>query len=70
LRLAIMYFEQHIILPPETQIFIYMLIFVLFLIALAFLFVGYQLGVLIQTQSKVLGVSDRVQAGKVGGKGE
>jgi hypothetical protein len=64
------YFENRVILPGVTQVFIGMLIFVLFLLFLALLFVGYQLSILVRTQSKVLGMDDRVQARKVGGKGE
>jgi Na+-transporting methylmalonyl-CoA/oxaloacetate decarboxylase gamma subunit len=62
-------FDQHIILPAGTEFYIGVLILVLFLLVVAILFVGmmvYQLSIVIQRQSEMLGVDDdRAQARKV-----
>lgn len=67
------YFNQHIIFPIETQVYISMLILVLFLLVLAISFLGimiYQLSIAIRIQSERLRMSDRVQARRVEGKEE
>jgi hypothetical protein len=67
------YFNQHIVLPAETQIYIGLLILLLFLLVAAVLFVGvefYQLRIAIQQVNEILGVVIRLQARKVEGKKE
>jgi uncharacterized membrane protein len=67
------YFDQHIIFPPETQVYIGMLIITLFLLVVAAVFVGimmYRLSIDIRMQSEMSGVGDRAQARKVEGKKE
>lgn len=63
------YFDQHIVLPAETQVYINIIILVLFLMVLAVAFLGvmmYQLSVSVRMQSEMLlGVSDRLM-GKSG----
>ena len=67
------YFDQHIIFPAETQVYIGMLILTLFLLVVAAVFVGimmYRLSVDIRVQNETSGVGDRPQARKVEGKKE
>lgn len=67
------YFDQHIVLTPETQVYIGVLVLVLLLLALALLFVGlknHQLIMVVQTQSKMWIAGDGVQARKVERKNE
>lgn len=67
------YFNQHIIFPIETRVYISMLILVLFLLVLAISFLGimiYQLSIAIRIRSERLRMSDRVQARRVEGKEE
>lgn len=70
--LAIMvYFEQYIVFPAETQVYIGILILTLFLLVIAAVFVGmmmYRLSMDIRMQNETLGVGDRAQARKVEGK--
>jgi predicted Holliday junction resolvase-like endonuclease len=66
-------FNQHIIFPAGSQIYMVILILVLTLLVLAVWFVGVgirQLRNAIQMQSEMLRVGDRVQARKVEGKKE
>jgi len=67
------YFDQHIIFPAETQVYIGMLVLTLFLLVVAAVFVGimmYRLSIDIRMQSETSGVGDRAQARKVEGKKE
>ncbi|KAF2803538.1 uncharacterized protein BDZ99DRAFT_468090 [Mytilinidion resinicola] len=67
------YFEQHIILPWETKVYISLLILAIILISGAVLFLGIiilQLSVDIRTQSKIPRVGDCVCAKKAEGKKE
>jgi uncharacterized membrane protein len=67
------YFDQHIIFPAETQVYIVMLILTLFLLVVAAVFVGimmYRLSIDIRMQSEMSGVGDRAQARKAEGKKE
>lgn len=67
------YFDQHIIFPAKAQVYIGMLILVLFLLVVAVLYVGmmiHQLRIVIRRQIEMLGRSDCAQARKVEGKKE
>jgi hypothetical protein len=67
------YFDQHIIFPAKAQVYIGILILVLFLLVVAVLFVGimiYQLRIVIRMQIEMSGGSDRAQARKVEWKKE
>jgi hypothetical protein len=67
------YFNQHVVLTGATQVYISVLILVLFLLVLAVLYVGlkfHQLSIAIQMQNEMLEEGVRVQARKVGGKNE
>jgi hypothetical protein len=67
------YFDQHIIFPATTQVYIGILILVLFLLVLAVLYVGmmiHQLRIVIRRHIEMSGRSDCAQARKVEGKKE
>jgi len=67
------YFDQHIVFPAETQFYLDMLILALFLLAVAIAFVGvmiYQLIVVVRMQSEIWEVGKRSQTRKVERKKE
>jgi hypothetical protein len=67
------YFNHHVVLTEATQVYIGVLILVLFLLVLAVLYVGlkfHQLSIAIQMQNEMLEEGVRVQARKVEGKNE
>jgi cell division protein FtsL len=65
------YFEQHIVLSPTTQVYIGMLILVLSVLVIAVFFAGvmlYRQNSAIRMQNEMLGVGDHVQARKAEGR--
>jgi predicted Holliday junction resolvase-like endonuclease len=67
------YFNHHVVLTEATQVYIGVLILVLFLLVLAVLYVGlkfHQLSIAVQMQNEMLEEGVRVQARKVEGKNE